>query len=160
MEITINDKTTMRKFFSWVLAIVLISGWPLFSSCSNSDNSNKQNDTPVRIGIAWRGDSTSISYTSALQSIREAGGVPVPLPLIKSPYMEYEGDELLAQYTDEHGVVLQEYAEKVKANPFAGQDIASLLATLDGLVFTGGADISPTFYKTPEPWHGIEAEGN
>ena len=28
---------------------------------------------------------------------------------------------------------------------------------LDGLVFTGGADISPTFYKTPEPWHGIEA---
>ena len=143
-----------------IFAIGLICGLALFSSCSNSDNAAGQDDTPVRIGIAWRGDSTSISYTSALQSVREAGGVPVPLPLLKSPFMEYEGDELLAQYTDAHGIVLQEYADKVKTSPFAGQDIASLLATLDGLVFTGGADISPTFYKTPEPWHGIEAEGN
>ena len=142
-----------------MIVIALIS-LALFPSCSNSDNAAKQDDTPIRIGIAWRGDSTSISYTSALQSVREAGAVTVPLPLLKSPFMEYEGDELLAQYTDKHGIVLQEYADKVKTNPFAGQDIASLLATLDGLVFTGGADISPTFYKTPEPWHGIEAEGN
>jgi len=150
----------MKRLTLLVIVIVLISGLALLSSCSNSDNDAKQDDAPVRIGIAWRGDSTSISYTSALQSMREAGAVPVPLPLLKSPFMEYEGDELLAQYTDEHGIVLQEYADKVKANPFAGQDIASLLATLDGLVFTGGADISPTFYKTPEPWHGIEEEGN
>lgn len=150
----------MKKYTYIIYTIALISGWALFSSCNNSDNAAGQDDNPVRIGIAWRGDSTSISYTSALQSVREAGGVPVPLPLLKSPIMEYEGDQLLAQYTDEHGIVLQEYADKVKNNPFAGQDIASLLATLDGLVFTGGADISPTFYKTPEPWHGIEAEGN
>lgn len=48
----------------------------------------------------------------------------------------------------------------MKANPFVGQDIASLLNGLDGLIFTGGSDIGPSFYKTPEPWHGIEAEGN
>ena len=150
----------MKKYTYIIYAVALISGLALFSSCSNSDNAAGLDDTPIRIGIAWRGDSTSISYTSALQSVREAGGVPVPLPLLKSPFMEYESDEMLAKYTDEHGVVLQEYANKVKNNPFAGQDIASLLATLDGLVFTGGADISPTFYKTPEPWHGIEAEGN
>ena len=150
----------MKKYTYIIYAVAFISGLALFSSCSNSDNAAGLDDTPIRIGIAWRGDSTSISYTSALQSVREAGGVPVPLPLLKSPFMEYEGDEMLAQYTDEHGIVLQEYANKVKNNPFAGQDIASLLATLDGLVFTGGADISPTFYKTPEPWHGIEAEGN
>ena len=149
----------MKKYTYIIYAVALICGWVLFSSCSNSDNAVGQNDTPVRIGIAWRGDSTSISYTSALQSVREAGGIPVPLPLLKSPFMEYEGDELLPQYTDEHGVVLQEYVDKVKTNPIAGQDIASLLATLDGLVFTGGADISPTFYKAPEPFHGIEAEG-
>ena len=39
---------------------------------------------------------------------------------------------MLAQYTDEHDIVLQEFADKVKTNPFAGQDIASMLATLDG----------------------------
>ena len=134
----------MKKYAYIIYAVAFISGLALFSSCSNSDNAAGLDDTPIRIGIAWRGDSTSISYTSALQSVREAGGVPVPLPLLKSPFMEYEGDEMLAQYTDEHGIVLQEYANKVKNNPFAGQDIASLLATLDGLVFTGGADISPT----------------
>ena len=139
-------------------AVAIICGLMLFSSCCNDDD-DAQRGGIVRIGIAWRGDSTAISYTSTLQSVREAGAIPVPLPLLKSPYMEYDGEELLAQYTDEHGILLQEYADKVKANPFAGQNIASLLAGLDGLIFTGGSDISPTFYKTPEPWHGIEAEG-
>lgn len=149
------------KIYTYIIyAVALISSLALFSSCSNDDNAELQDDTPVRIGIAWRGDSTAITYTSTLQSVREAGAVPVPLPLLKSPLMEYEGDQLLEQYTDGHGVVLQEYADKVKTDPFAGQDITSLLASLDGLIFTGGSDISPTFYKTPEPWHGIEAEGN
>lgn len=148
------------KIYTYIIyTVTLISSLALFSSCSNDDNATQQDDT-VRIGIAWRGDSTAITYTNTLQSVREAGAVPVPLPLLKSPLMEYEGDQLLEQYTDAHGIVLQEYADKVKTDPFAGQDITSLLASLDGLIFTGGSDISPTFYKTPEPWHGIEAEGN
>ena len=107
------------KIYTYIIyAVALISSLALFSSCSNDDNAELQDDTPVRIGIAWRGDSTAITYTSTLQSVREAGAA------------------------------------------FAGQDITSLLASLDGLIFTGGSDISPTFYKTPEPWHGIEAEGN
>lgn len=149
----------MKIYTRIICAVTLITGLVPFSSCSNGDHAVQQDDNPVYIGIAWRGDSTSISYVSTLQSVREAGAIPVPLPLLKSPFMEYEGDQLLAQYTDEHGIVLQEYADKVKNDPFAGQDIASLLASLDGLIFTGGSDISPTFYKTPEPWHGIEAEG-
>lgn len=150
----------MNRFTQWAVATVLISCIVLLWSCSTDDNAVKKDETPVRIGIAWRGDSTAIIFTSTLQSVREAGAVPVVLPLLKSPYIEYDGDQLLAQYTDEHGILLQDYADKVKANPFAGQDIASLLNGLDGLIFTGGSDISPTFYKTPEPWHGIEAEGN
>ena len=150
----------MQKMMHWVMLALVICGSGVLASCTNSDNVVKQDDTQIRIGIAWRGDSTSISYTSALQSVREAGAVPVPLPLLKSPFMEYDGDQLSAQYLDEHGIVKQEYADMVKADPFAGQNITSLLAGLDGLVFTGGSDISPTFYKTPEPWHGIEEEGN
>ena len=86
-----------------VLALICLTFFPL---CSNGDNAAQKNDTPIRIGIAWRGDSTSISYTSALQSVREAGAIAVPLPLLKSPFMKYEGDELLAQYIDEHGFFL------------------------------------------------------
>lgn len=150
----------MKRLTHLVTNIVLISSLVLLLSCSTDDNAARKDDNPVRIGIAWRGDSTAITFVSALQSVRETGAVPVVLPLLKSPFMEYDGDQLMSQYTDEHGVLLQEYADKVKADPFAGQDIGSLLVSLDGLIFTGGSDISPTFYKSPEPWHGIEAEGN
>ena len=142
----------------------------------------------VRIGIAWRGDSTSVSYTSTLKSVREAGAIPVPLPLVKSPVLEYSGDELLGQYKDSHGILLQEYADQIKAQPLQGhellgeykdshgilrqeyanqikaqplqgQDLKQILKGLDALIFTGGSDISPTLYRVPEPWHGIESEG-
>ena len=147
------------RYHSITLTVFISCLVLLWSSCTG-ENTARQDDTPLRIGIAWRGDSTAITFTSTLQSVREAGAIPVVLPLLKSPFMEYDGEQLLAQYTDDHGIVLQEYADKVKTDPFAGQDIASLLQGLDGLVFTGGSDISPTLYKTPEPWHGIEAEGN
>ena len=106
----ISDKTRWKKVSLFPVphflmkhgltyAVVLYCCLVLFSSCGK-----RQDDTPVRIGIAWRGDDTAITYTSTLQSVREAGAIPVPLPLLKSPFMEYEGDQLLAQYTDEHGI--------------------------------------------------------
>jgi len=147
----------MKRDFRLLLYTALVCSVGVFSACAKG---NRRDDTPIRIGIAWRGDSTSISYTSALLSVRMAGAIPVPLPLLKSPFLEYDGDDLSGQYMDEHGIVKQEYADKVKADPFAGQDIAGMLDGLDGLIFTGGADIGPTFYRIPEPWHGIEAEGN
>ena len=151
----------MNKASKWMLAAILtICGASLFTACTNQDNAAGQESQPARIGIAWRCDSTSLTYVSTVRSVREAGAVPVPLPQLKSPVMAYDGDQLLPEYTDSHGILLQEYADKLKADPLAGQDIASLLAGLDAVIFTGGSDISPTLYKTPEPWHGIESEGN
>ena len=151
----------MKKARFWIyVAILAICSSGILASCANSDNAVRKDGAPIRIGIAWRGDSMAITYVGTLQSVREAGAEPVPLPLIKSPFMEYDGDQLLPQYTDEHGVLLKEHAEKMKADPLAGQDIADLLAGLDGLIITGCDDISPTLYKMPEPWHGIESEGN
>ena len=126
----------------------------LMSSCGKHEEGKQ-----VRIGIAWRGDSTSVSYTSTLKSVREAGAIPVPLPLVKSPVLEYSGDELLGQYKDSHGILLQEYADQIKDQPLQGQNLKQLLEGLDALIFTGGSDISPTLYRVPEPWHGIESEG-
>ena len=126
----------------------------LLSSCGRQEP-----EKPVRIGIAWRGDSTAVTYTSTLLSVREAGAIPVPLPLFKSPQMEYDGDRLKEQYLDSYGILLQEYADAVKSNPLHGQNLSDILNGLDALIFTGGSDISPTLYKIPEPWHGIESEG-
>ena len=133
---------------------VVISTILLLSSCGRQEPEKQ-----VRIGIAWRGDSTAVTYTSTLLSVREAGAIPVPLPLVKSPYMEYDGDRLKEQYLDSHGILLQEYADAVKSNPLQGQNLSDILNGLDAVIFTGGSDISPTLYKIPEPWHGIESEG-
>ena len=133
---------------------VVISTILLLSSCGRQEP-----EKPVRIGIAWRGDSTAVTYTSTLLSVREAGAIPVPLPLVKSPYMEYDGDRLKEQYLDSHGILLQEYADAVKSSPLQGQNLSDILNGLDAVIFTGGSDISPTLYKIPEPWHGIESEG-
>lgn len=150
----------MKQARLWIIVVLAVCGLGILTSCALSGTAARQNDAPIRIGIAWRGDNEAVTYVGALQSVREAGAEPVPLPLLKAPFMEYDGDLLLPRYTDEHGVLLKEYAEKLKSDPLAGQNIDGLLADLDGIVFTGGSDISPTLYKTPEPWHGIESEGN
>ena len=98
-----KHKYTRLVYAYITYAVAIICGFVLFSSCSNDDAA--QRNGIVRIGIAWRGDSMAITYTSTLQSVREAGAIPVPLPLLKSPFMEYDGDELLAQYMDEHGIL-------------------------------------------------------
>ena len=98
-------------------AILTICGASLFTACTNQDNAAGQESQPARIGIAWRCDSTSLTYVSTVRSVREAGAVPVPLPQLKSPVMAYDGDQLLPEYTDSHGILLQEYADKLKADP-------------------------------------------
>ena len=61
---------------NWVLTTFLFSSLMLLGSCTIDDNAVRQDDTPVRIGIAWRGETTAITYTSTLQSVREAGAMP------------------------------------------------------------------------------------
>ena len=80
----------MKRLTHLVTNIVLISSLVFLLSCSTDDNAARKDDNPVRIGIAWRGDSTAITFVSALQSVRETGAVPVVLPLLKSPFMDYE----------------------------------------------------------------------
>ena len=65
-------------------AVGIICGLVLFSACCNDDDAAQRNGI-VRIGIAWRGDSMAITYTSTLQSVREAGAIPVPLSATSAP---------------------------------------------------------------------------
>ena len=61
----------MKRLTHLVTNIVLISSLVFLLSCSTDDNAARKDDNPVRIGIAWRGDSTAITFVSALQSVRE-----------------------------------------------------------------------------------------
>ena len=56
----------MKRLTHLMTYLVIISSLALLWSCSNDDNTVRQDDTPVRIGIAWRGDSTAITFVSTL----------------------------------------------------------------------------------------------
>lgn len=121
---------------------------------------NVQAQHPVRIGIAWQPNDKA--YDRVVRSIKaaNAGVVPVILPQMRAAALEYDGDRLLSQYVDENGVLLQQYANLVKIDTYAGAGADSVLKDIDAVVFLGGGDISPTLFAKPQPWHGIEEDSN
>lgn len=142
----------------YLIAVCLLF-WGIVASCSSAkDNPATDDETCIRIGIAWRADTTSTSFVSTVKAIREAGCEPVVLPMLKCPALEYDGDQLAARHLDEHGILLQEYADIIKRDTYKGVDIAAVVKGLNGLVFPGGEDICPTLFRIPQPWHGIESD--
>lgn len=116
------------------------------------------NDTPVRIGIAWVPNTKA--YDRVVRSIEAAGGEAVILPQMRAAALKYDGSRLLPQYVDENGVLLQQYADMVKIDTYAGTGADTLMKDIDAVVFLGGGDISPTLFAKPQPWHGIEEDNN
>ena len=115
-------------------------------------------DELVRVGIAWQ--QSASNYERAAMAIRAAGGEPVILPQMRPAGFEYVGDEVHQRYLDQHGVLLQPYADIVKHDTYHGTAIDSIMQGIQAVVFLGGGDISPTLFASPEPWHGIEEECN
>lgn len=112
----------------------------------------------ILIGIAWRADTTSEFYTNVVRAIREAGGTPVLLKQVKPLSYQTSEADLLPQYTDSVGILLQPCADYIKSLPADESNVADAVAEVSAVVFTGGEDISPTLFRTPQPWHGIEEE--
>lgn len=113
-----------------------------------------------RIGIAWRGDEGAEKKKAVARAIEAAGGIAVPLGQIKADGFDYEGSTLKPEYTDENGILLQLYADIVKNDTYNGSNAEEVLADIDAVVLTGGGDVSPTLFKEPEPWHGLEEDKN
>ena len=107
----------------------------------------------VRVGIAWQPNESS--YERAVLSIEQAGGEAVILPQMRPAGFDYDGTALCPKYTDEMGVLLQQYAEIVKRDTYHGTDADQLLAGVQAVVFLGGGDISSTLFAVPQTWHGI-----
>ncbi len=112
----------------------------------------------VEIGIAWRADLDSEFYTNICTAVEEAGATPVLLGQVISADVVYEDGAIITDYIDENDVLKLEYAEKIRENTYKDSNVKEVLGDLDAVIFTGGEDIAPTLYATPEDWHGIEEE--
>ncbi len=117
-----------------------------------------QSQAKKKIYIAWSDRQTSYSFISTLKTVEAIGCAPIVLDMVKSSDVQYgEGGDLL-NAVDEHGILLSEYAEKVKANSWKHSNVADIAKDVDCVIFPGGSDICPTLYSEPQPWHGIESE--
>ena len=144
-------------------AILILCGVLALLWCSKNDSATPQEAAPspekeVRIGIAWRADTLSEFYTNVVRAVKEVGGTPVLLAQVVPNGYQLADDALAPSYTDEQGVLLQQYADEVKTLAANGSNVAEAVADVQAVIFTGGEDISPTLLRQPEPWHGIEAE--
>lgn len=144
------------------ILLMLAVAATLFTSCFNKKSTPAEE--PVRIGIAWRADTESEFYTNVVCALREAGAEPVLLPQVRMEGWNYVDSTLAPEYIDENDVLLQQYADMVKAgydNSNVSTSVENVSTSVEGVcavVFTGGEDIAPTLLRNPEPWHGIEAE--
>ncbi|MBR6374453.1 MAG: hypothetical protein IKS20_14850, partial [Victivallales bacterium] len=109
-----------------------------------------------KIGIAWRADSNGKGCINVCRAIEAAGGEPVLLPQVVSNDVPYADGKVSQEAVDENGILLQKYADKIKARNFSKSNAASVLKGIKAVVFTGGGDISPTLFARPVPWHGLK----
>lgn len=110
---------------------------------------------PVTIGISWRTDTTSEFYTNIVKVIKEAGGTPLLLPQVVSNRIPHVNGTVNHECIDSCDYLKSTYAETLKQKPLWGSNAEEAMKGIDGVVFTGGEDISPTLYANPQPWHGI-----
>lgn len=107
----------------------------------------------VRVGLAWQPNEAA--FERVVLSIEQAGGEAVILPQLRPAGFDYEDMTLCPKYTDEMGVLRQQFADIVKRDTYHGTDADQLLAGVQAVVFLGGGDISSTLFAVPQTWHGI-----
>ena len=80
----------------------------------------------VRVGLAWQPNAAACERV--VLSIEAAGGEAVILPQLRPAGFEYDSMTLSPKYTDEMGVLRQEYADIVKRCTYHGTDAEALLS--------------------------------
>ena len=130
----------------------------VFQSCTDDDRPNS--DIDVRIAIAWRADVDNEFCTNIIDVFAEAGIQAVILDQVKAPYVQYEGCNVSTTCIDSEGIgyLSKEYGNMVRNKTYQGSNVDEVIMNADAVIFTGGEDISPTLYATPQDWHHIEAE--
>ena len=110
------------------------------------------------IGIAWREGLTGSSYMGTYLALEAIGARPVLLGQVQSSALTYTDTKINAEHIDSLGILLATDAEQVKSGSHLHSNADEVMRGIDAVVMTGGEDISPTLFRNPQPWHGIEAE--
>lgn len=145
----------MKQLKIWHIAVIFVI---LCGACSKT--SRDDNHKELKIAIAWREDTDNEFCTNVVEAFRQAGVNVTVLPQVKASYIDYEGSSVSVNQLDADGIgyLSNDAGGLVRANSYNGSNVAEVLRDVDGVVFTGGEDISPSLYAVPEDWHHIEAE--
>ena len=145
-------------YFRLLLAIVMMIS--SFAGCSPAKQERETRDATGKqvVSLAWSNVQDSVSYTSTITALEEAGGTVKILDMIKSADLDYTEDGKLVNAADEHGFLSEEAARLVKQNTWHHSNVEEVLGDVDCVVVPGGWDISPTLYKEAQGWHGIEED--
>ena len=136
----------MKRYLLNIFLLLLVA----ISSCTVDRR-------PV-IGIAWREGLTGSSYMGTYLAIEAIGARPVLLGQVQSSALTYTDSMIAPEHIDSLDFLLLADAERVKEGSFLASNAEEVMRGIDAVVMTGGEDISPTLYRNPQPWHGIETE--
>ena len=110
------------------------------------------------VGIAWRADTDSEFFTNICRAIEAAGGSWVMLDQVRSADLAYDQDGHLTEGVEPLGCLDSAAAKYVRVNTWHDSNAEAAVGAVSIVLFTGGEDISPSLFYSPEPWHGIVAE--
>lgn len=145
----------MRKYF-YYLSIAALTF--IFTSCSVGKDASASTPNEFVVGIAWRSDVSSEFLTNVQATLSDMGIKHVLLPEVVDSLLPYTNGIINDDCIDENDVLKQSYANIVKNQTYTRSNVSSAVKGVSAVIFTGGEDIAPTLYRTPEAWHGIEAE--
>ena len=148
-----EEEQFMKKTIAMLLVTVLMLA--AFPVCKGE---NLQILRGPVIGIAWRSDTDSEFFTNICRAIESAGGEWVLLSQVQSADLEYDGEGHLIQGVTALGSLDEASAKYVRVNTWHDSNAAEAVGNVGIVLFTGGEDISPSLYFSPEPWHGIVEE--
>ena len=110
------------------------------------------------VGIAWRADTDSEFFTNICKAVEAAGGAWVMLDQVQSADLQYDDQGRLTEGVTPLRSLDEAAAKAVRVNTWHDSNAEQAVGSVSIVLFTGGEDISPSLYYTPEPWHGIVEE--
>lgn len=143
----------MKKTVAFITMVMILFGVIVISHADVIQSSEK----PV-IGIAWRADTDSEFFTNICKAVEETGAAWVMLDQVQSADLDYDADGKLTQGVTSLGSLDETAAKYVRMNTWHDSNAEAAVGNVSIVLFTGGEDISPTLFYSPEPWHGIVAE--
>ena len=143
----------MKKVISFIITLALVICLLAAAHAEVIPFSGK----PV-IGIAWRSDLDSEFFTNICKAVEAAGGTWIMLDQVQSPDLRYDGEGHLTDSVTPLGSLDEAAAKYVRINTWHDSNAQDAVRNVNFVLFTGGEDISPSLFFSPEPWHGIVEE--